>query len=253
MDPFTKISRSELFFLADSHFRDRRIPEEAVRRRYFIEFFSRVPDDSAVLLLGDIFDFYFEYATVVSKRYFDIFHGLHKASARGVEIHFLGGNHDYWFDGFLREDIGVTPHGDDLLFECQGRKLWCTHGDLFMPGDGNYKTIRSIIRNRLVIAAAKFLHPDLMDAIAARVSKGSKNRNKRSVKDMANQLAARPDHEFFSKGNDVFVMGHVHYPIHKTRDGRDFMIVGDWIENFSYGRMREGRLSLERFKLEGTD
>jgi len=200
-----------------------------------------------VFLLGDVFDFYFEYRSVVPKRYFDVLHAMYECTRRGAQIHFLGGNHDYWFGSFLREDIGLIPHGDDVFFRCQGRKIWCTHGDLFMPGDAGYSVLRSILRNRLVIAAAKILHPDLMDALASRVSDGSKRRNRRSVEDMAHRLAARPPEDFFCRANDVFVTGHIHYPLHQVIQGKDLVIVGDWITQFTFARLRDGRISIETF------
>jgi UDP-2,3-diacylglucosamine hydrolase len=244
---YTRISSGDVLFLADSHFRDRRRSGEAERRLRFIEFLSSVPSGAAVFLLGDIFDFYFEYASVVPKRYFDVLNALYDCARRGAEVHFLGGNHDYWFGSFLRDEIGLVPHRDDVFVECQGRKIWCTHGDLFLTGDANYKTIRSIIRNRFVIAAAKGLHPDLMDAIACRVSQGSKNRNRRSVEDVARELASRAAENFFSKGNDMIVMGHIHYPLHEVKDGKDLVIVGDWITQFTYARLKDGKVSLETF------
>jgi len=248
MREYAAISASEVLFLADSHFRDRRAPGESDRRRRFIEFLSAVPAGTAVFLLGDIFDFYFEYASVVPKRHTDILHALHSCSKRGVEVHFLGGNHDYWFGDFLREEIGLLPHRDDVFIACQGRKIWCTHGDLFLTGDKSYRTIRSVIRNRAVIAAAKIIHPDLMDAIAARVSHESKRRNRRSVADVARELASRPDATFFSMGNDMIVMGHIHYPLHEVKNGKDLVIVGDWITQFTYARLVGGRVSLETFR-----
>ena len=253
MDTYTKISSPEVFFLADSHFKDRRRDGETERRRLFVDFLSGVPAGAAVFLLGDVFDFYFEYRSVVPKRYFDVLHALYDCIRRGAEIHFLGGNHDYWFGPFLREDIGLIPHGNDVFVECQGRKIWCTHGDLFMPGDTGYSVIRSFLRNRLVVAAAKILHPDLMDAIASRVSEGSKNRNRRSAKDMAYKFAARPAESFFCRGNDVFVTGHIHYPLHQIKQGKDLVIVGDWITQFTFARLRDGKMSIETFTHGGKD
>ncbi len=247
MDTYLKVSASDVLFLADSHFRDRRLPGEAERRKRFTDFFSAIPTGTTVFLLGDIFDFYFEYSSVIPKRHFDILTALHDSAARGLEIHFLAGNHDYWFKNFLRDDIGIIPHGDDVLIESQSRKLWCTHGDLLTPGDRAYKAIRSIIRNRAVVAAARMLHPDLMHAIASRVSQDSKDRNRRSVKHMALELAARPAEVFFCRGNDALVMGHIHYPLHEVKQGKDLVIVGDWITQFTFARLRDGRLSLGTF------
>jgi len=245
--PYEQISASEIFFLADSHFRDRRLPGEAERRLRFTRLLESVPSDGAVMLLGDIFDFFFEYRGFVPKRYFDVYDALFRCSSRGVDVRFLGGNHDYWFGNFLEDEIGVRSHGEHLFVECQGRRIWCTHGDLFMPGDQNYTTIRSILRNRYVIAAAKIIHPDIMDFIAEKVSYGSKSRDRGSIEDMAEELAARPTDEFFSRGNDVFAMGHVHYPLLRQKNGNAFLIVGDWITKFTYGKMKDGRISLETF------
>jgi UDP-2,3-diacylglucosamine hydrolase len=253
MNEYLHISARRALFLADSHFRDRHRPEEADRRRRFIEFLSGVPSGTAVFLLGDIFDFYFEYASVVPKRYFDILHALYDCSRRGAEVHFLGGNHDYWFGSFLEEEIGLVLHGEDIFVSCQGRRIWCTHGDLFLTGDDSYRVIRSVIRNRAVIGAAKIIHPDLMHAIASRVSHESKRRNRRSVEDVARQVASRPAAAFFSRGNDMIVMGHIHYPLHEIRDGNDLVIVGDWITQFTYALLEDGRVSIETFKPGAKD
>lgn len=254
MDTYLKISSPDVRFLADTHFRDRLLAGEDERRRAFRSFLDGLPSESALFLLGDIFDFFFEYATVVSKRYFDIFTALYNATQRGVEIHFLGGNHDYWVRDFLSEELGITLHGDEVLIDCQGRKVLCTHGDMFMPGDDNYKMIRSVIRNRFVVRAAKILHPDLMDAIAGGVSQTTRRRNHTNhLEDMAKRLADAARSRCFAKENDIFIMGHVHYPLHRIDNGREFMIVGDWIKDFTYARIKDGKLSLEKFKYEKQD
>lgn len=254
MSAYTKLPADEVYFLADFHFRDNRLLEEVARRRRFADFMSTVPRGAAVFLLGDTFDFYFEYASVVPKRYFDVLRTLHDTALRGVDVHFVAGNHDAWYSNFLRDDVGVTPHSDDTFIESQGRRVWCTHGDLHIPGDRVYKAIRAVIRNRTVVSAARALiHPDLMSAIARRISDGSKRRNRRSVEAMARQLAARPAAEFFSRGNDAIVMGHIHYPLHQVMDGKDLVIVGDWITQFTFARLRGGKITLETFRREEKD
>jgi UDP-2,3-diacylglucosamine hydrolase len=122
------------------------------------------------------------------------------------------------------------------------------HGDLVMPRDYGYKALKSVIRNRAVIAIARSLHPDLLDAIAGGVAHGS-----RALFGVAQEKRARAvaDHawrHFFQRGNDAFVMAHVHFPLHETRDGKEFLIVGDWIEHFTFARLTGGRLRLESFK-----
>ncbi|MFQ5512686.1 MAG: UDP-2,3-diacylglucosamine diphosphatase [Candidatus Krumholzibacteriia bacterium] len=245
MDSYSHISSRQLFFLADTHFSNPKLEAEAGRRRRFIGLLDSVPQGSTLFLLGDIFDFYFEYGSVVLKCYFDILHALRRSVDRGVAIHFLGGNHDYWVGTFLSEEIGIVLHGgDDIFLESQGRRICCSHGDLVQPDDGNYRTIRAIIRNRHVVKVARLLHPDLMKAIATRVSNGSRKRE-HDLCATATRLGEMAPREFFSKGNDVFIIGHVHYPFHRVYDGKDFMIVGDWIQGCTYGKLEDGKLSLE--------
>lgn len=248
MNEYLRIESPELLFLADTHFRDRRNPREETRRERFADFLRSVAVGSHVFLLGDIFDFYFGYGSVVSKRYFDVFTTLHEASRRGVELHFVGGNHDYWVDDFLHDEIGLTLHGEWVLVECQGRRICCTHGDQELPGDRGYKVLRTLIRNPYVIKAAKMIHPDLMDRIARSVSKETRKRHRLTQEETANSVADFGAESCFAHNNDIFIMGHVHHPLHRNRNGRDFLILGDWIENFTYGRLKDGKVTLEKLK-----
>lgn len=247
MRDYIHISSPDLYFVADSHFRSGAIPSERPRRERFIRFLEQVPDNAAVFLLGDIFDFYFEYGSVIPKRYFDIFQALYSCSRRGVDVHFIGGNHDYWVGNFLERELGIKLHANDFLIECQTRRIYCSHGDYQIPGEAGYKVLRAVMRNRFVIALAKIIHPDVMDAIAARVSKGSKSRKRRTQEEIAGDMADIASHSFFDRGNDAFIMGHVHYPLHRSENGRDFLILGDWISRFTYARLHEGKFTLETF------
>jgi UDP-2,3-diacylglucosamine hydrolase len=251
MTDYIEIQDEDIRFLADTHFRSRETEGEAPRRDRFIRFLSGIPRASSLILLGDIFDFYFEYRSVVCKRFVDLFGALMDCRDRGVNLHFLGGNHDYWVGDFAINDLGMTVHRNEILIAAQGRKILCAHGDLVMPGDIGYKILKSIIRNRVVIGASRWIHPDIMDAIARGVAKGSRAISKAPQEARARRMADLAHRKFFSRGNDVFVMGHVHFPLHDVRDGREFLLVGDWIENFTYGRLNQGKLTLERFTDEG--
>jgi UDP-2,3-diacylglucosamine hydrolase len=248
MHDYIHIDRPDLYFVADAHFRSRSIAAEVPRRDRFQRFLETVGDDAAVFLLGDIFDFYFEYGSVIPKRYFDIFQALYNCTRRGVDIHFIGGNHDYWTGDFLRKEIGVRLHPDDFYIESQKRRICCSHGDYQIPGEPGYKLLRAVMRNPLAIALAKMIHPDLMDSIAAGVSKGSKKRKRRTQEEIAAHMGNLAPNSFFKNDNDVFIMGHVHYPLHRTDDGRDFLIVGDWINTFTYAHLHGGRITLETFE-----
>jgi UDP-2,3-diacylglucosamine hydrolase len=248
MHNYMRIDRPDLYFVADMHFRSRAIATEVPRRDRFRRFLEAVGDDAALFLLGDIFDFYFEYGSVIPKRYFDIFQALYNCTRRGVDIHFIGGNHDYWTGDFLRRELGVRLHPDDFYIASQDRRICCSHGDFRIPGEPGYKVLRSVMRNPVMIALAKIIHPDLMDVIASGVSKESKKRKRRTQEEIATLLGEMAPQSFFNEGNDVFVMGHVHYPLHRTENQRDFVIVGDWISTFTYAHLRSGRITLETFE-----
>jgi UDP-2,3-diacylglucosamine hydrolase len=252
MDNFIDIPGNEIRFMADSHFRSREVPGETERRRRFVRVLQDQPDDSTLILLGDIFDFYFEYRSVVGKRFMDLFKALLDCRYRGVSIHFIGGNHDYWVGDFITDELGISVHEDELLIASQGRRIVCAHGDLIMPRDTGYKVLKTIIRNRLVIGVSRWIHPDIMDAIARGVATGSRRVSKAPQKERAYQMAELAHREFFERGNDIFVMGHVHHALHDVRDGHEFLLVGDWIESFTYGKLRDGQMSLERFTVEST-
>ena len=234
--------------VADTHFQGSKARGEAERRGRFIRFLDGLPSNCALFLIGDIFDFYFEYRSVVSWDYLDIIDAIRRTSARGIPVHFLGGNHDYWAGERFARELGVTMHDPDILIEAQGRRVLLAHGDLVMPRDFGYKMLKSVIRNPLVIALARWIHPDLLAGIAHGVSHGSRRYLSVPWEQRARAVTAHAWGHFFKRGNDAFVMGHVHYPLHETRDGHEFVILGDWIEHFTYARLTNGRLRLETVK-----
>lgn len=242
----TLVLRSpDIRIVADTHFRDPHARDEAERRERFIRFLDGLPAGCVLFLLGDIFDFYFEYRSVVSLRYLDICAAIRRATARGIPVHFLGGNHDYWVGEVFARELGVVIHERDILIEAQGRRVLLAHGDLVMPHDYGYKILKGVIRNKFVVGLSRVIHPDLLDAIAGGVSHGSRKYFNVPQEKRARAVMAYAWDHFFVRGNDAFVMGHVHYPLHETKNGREFMILGDWIEHYTYARLTNGRLRLE--------
>jgi UDP-2,3-diacylglucosamine hydrolase len=245
---FEHIAADDVRIAADTHFRDSAIPGEAERRLEFIHFLDGTPEGTFLVLLGDIFDFYFEYRSVVPRRFLDIYAAIARTTARGVDMRFLGGNHDYWVGDFFARELGERVHQKEICIESQGRKLVLAHGDLVMPRDYGYKVLKSVIRNPAVIAVSKWIHPDVMDAIAGGVAHGSRTLFNVAQEKRARAVLAHSWGHFYDRGNDAFVMGHVHFPMHETREGKEFLIVGDWIEHYTFARMTNGRLRLESFK-----
>jgi len=245
--PDSPAPQPPVYFVADTHFRDRPGPSEGPRREAFLRFLETVPSGAQLYLLGDIFDFYFEFQSAVPSGYLDLYAALYRLGNRGVQVHFLGGNHDSWTGPFLRDRLGVRVHGENARFRAQGREVLCVHGDLVLPGDWGYKFFKMLTRNPLSVAAARLIHPDLLMFVARKVSAGSKRARKRSHRDLAEHLGDMAFQGFFDQGNDSFVMGHVHHPLHRQQEGKDFLILGDWVEHRSYAVLAGGRISLQSF------
>jgi len=245
MPAYPVLNHSTVYFVGDTHFGDPDAPGEADRRGRFLSLLEGICAGDALVLIGDIFDFYFEYRSVLPGRFLDILSGIRACSQRGVSVHFIGGNHDFWVGNDFARLVGLTVHDPDVSFECQSRRVVCSHGDLVMPADRGYKVVKSVLRNRAVIAVTRWIHPDILDGIARRVSYGSRKISRRDPADRAREVADWAHRTLFARGNDIYVMGHVHYPVHDARDGHDFVIVGDWVDRTSWARLRDGKITLE--------
>jgi UDP-2,3-diacylglucosamine hydrolase len=237
--------KETVFFVSDTHLKyDEASSEERSKREAFLDFLSRVEGASRLYLLGDIFDFWFEYHSVVPRYYADILYALSSLKRGGTEIYIAGGNHDYWLGPYISEILGFTILPTLAMHEIQGLRVTMTHGDTLLPGDLAYKMLKAGIRSRPAIALARAVHPDVLYAFARRFSRASKGFTEKKTERTAKKLLSMAEGSLFRWNNDVFVMGHVHYPCLERFGERVFVILGDWERNFSYLKIREGRLSL---------
>ncbi len=204
-----------------------------------------------VFVLGDLFDFWFEYRHAVPKFAFATLHALASLVHDGVPVFYLGGNHDFWAGSYLEREVGVRAFDRPILARLEGRVVQLAHGDGLGPGDTGYKILKKILRHPLSIALYRALHPDLgipfAQAMSAESRKHSEPRDillPKVVRDVA-----RP-----RLGADItaMVMGHVHEPCHYRENKQDFLIIGDWIENRTFV-VFDGEFSLRRFDHAGSN
>lgn len=244
--------KDSIYFLSDTHFTYHTSgADEREKRSRFLEFLVSIRGAARLYLVGDIFDFWFEYRSVIPRYYGEIIAGLASLSASGTRIFISGGNHDQWFGDYLPATIGAVLLPAEAIHPLQGRTVLITHGDMLMPGDRGYKALKAMIRSRGAVALARLIHPDLLYAFAARFSKASQRVTHRRTRFWADTLTAGAEKRFFERGNDAFVMGHVHLPRLRQFGTRTFVILGDWVTHRSYLRLRGGRFSLETFQNEG--
>ncbi|MBM3287887.1 MAG: UDP-2,3-diacylglucosamine diphosphatase [Candidatus Eisenbacteria bacterium] len=236
-------------FISDAHLGASAGPPE--RAAWLVRFLESLRGRiGGLLIVGDLFDFWFEYRHAIPKGHFRVCRAIADIAREGVPCLYFGGNHDFWAGTYLEEEIGLSVAQEPRSIEVQGRRVYVAHGDGLGKGDGGYKLLKTILRNRLCIALYRGVHPDIGIPFAYRVSAVSRRHTEprevllpKLVRDIAGPA--------LRGGHDAVVIGHIHDPAHVRLPEGEFFVIGDWIENFTYLEMVEGRISLKRWLPEG--
>ena len=242
---------SSVFFMSDAHLGVESAEREGLRTARLHDFLNSLEGRaSSLYIVGDLFDFWFEYRTAIPRRHFATLARLAKLREAGVEIAYLNGNHDFWLGTFFRDSLGIRTVEGGMTVEAQGRRLWLHHGDGLVGGDLGYKVLRGILRARASIALYGLLHPDLAIPLAHQVSRWSRHsRGEGELKpDRLWREIAEPA---FRSGHDAALIGHFHHAYERREGGREFFVLGDWIDRFTYVEMCGGRLELKTWPAPG--
>jgi len=245
------MSAEAVVFMSDAHLGAESREREAPREALLVDFLENLPARaSELIVLGDLFDFWFEYASSIPRRHFRVLSALAELRRRGLPITYLGGNHDFWVGSFLRDEVGVRLHDGALAMDAQGRRLWIHHGDGLIGGDIGYKVLKKILRHPASVALYRTIHPDLGIPFASWVSGTSRHSRDQRVLD-GERLVREIARPRFAEGFDGVMVGHFHQVFEHHEDGRDFFVLGDWIQRFSYAVLEGGALRLERWTESG--
>jgi UDP-2,3-diacylglucosamine hydrolase len=239
-------SSPSVYFLADAHLGADPEPVEAPRRERLHRFLAGLAGRaSALYVVGDLFDFWFEYAHAIPRRHFDTLRVLAELRSAGVEIHYLNGNHDFWLGPFLSREMGIVTHDGAVTVEAQGRRVWLHHGDGLVGGDHGYRALKAVIRHPVSIGLYRTIHPDIGLPLAHAVSRWSRHSREDRPPD-AERLWREIAAPRFAEGFDAVMVGHFHQAVDRREDGRAFFVLGDWIDHFTYVRLEGGEFKLER-------
>lgn len=235
-----------VYFLADAHLGVDSEAVEAPRRERLHRFLAGLAGRaSALYIVGDLFDFWFEYGSAIPRRHFDTLRVLANLRATGTEIHYLNGNHDFWLGPFLSRELGLVTHDGAVAVEAQGRRVWLHHGDGLVGGDLGYRALKAVIRHPVSIGLYRLVHPDLGIPLAHAVSRWSRRSREDRPPDtdrLWREIAAPR----FAEGFDAVMVGHFHQVLDRREGGRTFFVLGDWIDHFTYARLVGGTFTLER-------
>ena len=247
-----------IYFLSDAHLGSLAIPHARTQERRLVNFLDSIKQKAeAIYLLGDIFDFWHEYRTVVPKGYTRLLGKISELTDMGVEVHFFCGNHDLWQGDYFEKECGMIVHRQNEVVELGDKTFFLAHGDGLDLADKKFKLLRSIFHNPLCQRLFASIHPRWGMALGLEWAKHSRLKRKDGqeppyqgedkealVRFAKTYAASHPDINYF-----VFGHRHIELDLMITRNTR-VLILGDWITQFSYAVFDGVNMYMENF-IEG--
>ena len=249
-------SKKNIYFLSDFHLGAPNAASSLIREKRIIRFLDEIKNDAErIFILGDMFDFWFEYKYVVPKGFTRLLGKLAELTDAGIPIDFFVGNHDMWMKDYFQSELNIPVHFEPQLFELHGKKFLIGHGDGLGPGDKGYKCIKKIFRNPFCQFLFGILPPVIGIGLANYFSRSS-----RAQTGATDEIFLGEEKEWLilyckeilkTRQIDFFVFGHRHLPIDFTLNAYSrYINLGDWIKHFSYAKLEGQELSLLYDKTE---
>ena len=242
-----------IYFASDNHLGAPNFEASLVREKKFVAWLDEIKENAgAIVLVGDIFDFWFEYKEVVPKGFTRTLGKLAEISDAGVSLHYFAGNHDMWLRDYFQKELNITVHKESKVFNINDKKFFVAHGDGLGPGDKSFKLMKKIFKNPFFNWCFRCLHPDLGIKIGKYFS--NKNRLKSAIEDLkfngnenewlTKYCRAKLEQEHY----DCFIFGHRHLPLEiELSNNSKYINLGDWITHFSYAVFDGSSVSLRKF------
>ena len=233
-------AKKKIFFLSDFHLGAPNYEKSLQREKKIVAFLETIrPQAAAIFIVGDMFDFWFEYKHVTPKGYIRLLGKLAEITDSGIPIHFFAGNHDMWMRGYFEKELNIPVYFESKTFEWNGKKFFIAHGDGLGPGDHGYKFMKKVFRNRISQFLFGMLHPSWGIGLANFFSR--KSRKKTGSSDEVylgeeNEWLIIFSKQVLAKEHfDYFIFGHRHLPMDiKLTDESRYINLGDWINYFTY-------------------
>jgi len=247
--------KNKIYFASDFHLGADGRHTSKERELHIVNWLKQISDTAQTLyLVGDVFDYWYEYRTVIPRGYSHFFAQLRIMRNEGVDIQIFTGNHDVWLYDYLTEEYGIPVHRKPLELKAHGKNLHIAHGDGLGPGDTGYKLMKKVFTNKICQWLWSRLHPNFALYFMHKTSSTS-----RKYTDDTDQYTG-PEEEWLTKyaerkqsqsKRDYYVFGHRHVPIdHTLSDGHArYINLGDWLYNYTYAEMVDGKLSLIKHKI----
>lgn len=228
-------------FLSDAHLRQ---PEDK-NYQFLLDFLNQQKDLDALFLLGDIFEFWIGYKYLAFTAYIPLLEKLRQLSESGTKLFFVEGNHDFHLGPYFTERLNCTVIPDQQLVNWDGQNILISHGDLLNP-DRNYQRLRSFWRSWPIKLLTRIVHPDLVWSFALWLAnKSSKNDPVKCHQDPTPYLIPFSE----TSHSDIIICGHFHHPVDLEHHDVRIIALGDWISQFSYAEMLDGKIELKSYSI----
>lgn len=244
----------KIYFSSDNHLGAPTAKESLLREKVFVRWLDTVKEDAAaIFLLGDLFDFWFEYKQVVPKGFVRVLGKLAEISDSGIPIYFFVGNHDLWMDDYFEKELGIPVFHKPKEFTFNNKLFLIGHGDGLGPGDKGFKRMKKVFTNPFCKWLFRWLHPDIGVQLAKHLSVKNKlisgEEDVRFLGEENEWLAQYAKRKLETKHYDYFIFGHRHFPMEiKVGKNSSYFNLGDWINYFTYGVFNGKTFELKEFK-----
>jgi UDP-2,3-diacylglucosamine hydrolase len=241
-----------VYFASDFHLGAPKGTESSEREKRIVRWLDYIQQDAqTIFLVGDIFDFWFEYKHVIPKGFIRFQGKLASLVDQGVEIHFFHGNHDMWMFDYFKSELGIPIHSDPVAININNHRLYVGHGDGLGPGERSFKVIRRVFRNGISQKVFHWIHPNLGVALAQFWSKKSRQKNSKHPETFDEEKEWLLQHckdvlskEYF----DYFIFGHRHLPLEiPVGESSSYINLGEWINYNTYAVYKNDKISLKEF------
>ena len=244
--------KDKIYFASDFHLGSPNLAESHKREKLIVEWLTEIEKDAkAIYLIGDIFDFWFEYKTVVPKGFVRLLGKLAQLTDNGISVHLFVGNHDLWMKDYLAYEIGVTIHHENIIIEEGNKKLFIGHGDGLGNGDYFYKLLRKIFTSKICQWTFARLHPNLALTIAHNWSRSSRKSGEEAnfISNEKEILFGYCQEQQKLNPVDYYVFGHRHLPLELQIDKQaKYINTGDWLQHYTYAVLSNEKLELTNYR-----
>ena len=243
----------KIYFASDNHLGAPTIDASAPREKKFVAWLDDIKQDAAaIFLLGDLFDFWFEYKTVIPKGFTRTLGKLAEISDSGIPVYFFVGNHDLWMDDYFKTELNIPVYHQPEEFVLNNKTFFIGHGDGLGPADKGYKRMKKVFTNPFFKWLFRWVHPDIGMRIAQYPSVKNKlisgDDDAKFLGEENEWLAQYSQKKLEEKHRDFFIFGHRHLPLEiELNPSSKYINLGDWIGYYTYGVFDGDKMELKKY------